>query len=152
MEKNKKSKIQYTAKELAENQLKDFSKIHSVEEFESHIAKKYFILSEKLLLKGKKYIDTVNILEAISIAFFIMYTGFGVYMGHSHGSKMLWFSIWIVLLFIFVFTFLILDYFKNAFLGNLTVFIEKVEETEFKEIHFNDEVEENEDENDSENI
>ncbi len=66
---------------------------------------------------------------------------------------MLWFSIWIALIFIFVFVFVVLDYFKNVFLRNLTDFIEDVEETEFKEINFDDYAEEeDEDENNSENI
>ncbi len=44
---------------------------------------------------------------------------------------MLWFSIWIALIFILFFVFVVLDYFKNVFLRNLTDFIEDVEETEF---------------------
>ena len=85
---------------------------------------------------------------------FFLFTGFSHYMGNHHGSKMLWFSIWIALIFTLVFIFLVLDYFKNVFLKNLTAFLNDVEETEFKEFNFeySDEAEENEDENNSENI
>ncbi len=153
MAEDNKIKIKYTAHDIAETQLKDFSKNHSADNFEDHIVKKYFILSEKLLSRGRKYIDTVNALKGIAIAFFLIFTGFTIYMGHSHGSKMLWFSIWIALIFVFVFVFVVLDYFKNVFLRNLTDFIEDVEETEFKEINFDDYAEEeDEDENNSENI
>lgn len=154
MAKNKKSNVQYNAKDIAESQLKEFTKKHSFDEFEGHIAKKYFVLCEKLLSRGSKYIKIVNVLKAVSTAAFLMFTVFALYMGHSHGSKMLWFSIWIVLIFLLVFVFLVLDYFKNVFLKNLMCFLENAEETEFKEIdfdHFAD-AEEDEDENNSENI
>ena len=154
MAESKKNKVKYVADDIAEKQLKEFSKTHSADEFESHIAKKYFTLCEKLLSRGSKYIRIVNTLKGISIAVFLMFTGFALYMGNSHGSKMLWFSIWIALIFILVFVFLVLDYFKNVFLKNLTVFLDDVEETEFQEISFEDyeESEEDENENNSENI
>ena len=119
-----------------------------------YISRKYFILSEKLLSRGSKYIRIVNTLKGISIAVFLLFTGFALYMGNHHGSKMLWFSIWIALIFTLVFVFLVLDYFKNVFLKNLTAFLDDVEETEFKEISFEDyeESEEDENENNSENI
>ena len=154
MAESKKNKVKYVADDIAEKQLKEFSKTHSADEFESHIAKKYFTLCEKLLSRGSKYIRIVNTLKGISIAVFLMFTGFALYMGNSHGSKMLWFSIWIALIFILVFVFLVLDYFKNVFLKNLTAFLDDVEETEFQEISFEDyeESEEDENENNSENI
>lgn len=154
MAENKKNEVKYTADEISEKQLKEFTKNHSADKFESHIAKKYFTLSEKLLSRGSKYIRIVNALKGISIAFFLMFTAFALYMGNSRGSKMLWFSFWIALIFVLVFVFLILDYFKNVFLQNLTAFLNDVEQTEFKEISFDEyeESEENENENNSENI
>ena len=154
MAENKKSKAQDTANSIAKKQLKEFTKNHPAEEFEGYISRKYFILSEKLLARGSKYIRIVNTLKSISIVLFLLFTGFALYMGNHHGSKMLWFSIWIALIFTLVFIFLVLDYFKNVFLKNLTAFLDNVEETEFKEFNFeySDEAEENEDENNSENI
>lgn len=154
MAENEKNKVEYNAKDIAESQLKEFTKKHSSDEFEGYIAKKYFVLCEKLLSKGSMYIKIVNVLKAVSIAAFLLFTVFALYMGHSHGSKMLWLSIWIVFIFLLVFVFLVLDYFRNVFLKNLICFLENAEETEFKEIDFDylTDIEEDEDENDSENI
>lgn len=154
MKEKNKIKVNETANDIAKRQLKEFSKNHPAEKFEGHIAEKYFTLSEKLLSRGNRYIKIVNILKGISIAVFLAFTGFALYMGSSHGSKMLWFSIWISLIFLLVFVFLVLDYFKNVFLKNLTSFLEDVEETEFTEINFDEyeDEEENENENNSENI
>ncbi len=126
----------------------EFSENHIENDFESIIVRKFYILSDVLQEKVNQYNKILKISKIVVAALFLLFTVVAVIAGNHYGSKMLWFSFWIVFIFIDVFVFLIADYFKNVVFKRFMRFINNAEVMDF-----NDNVmEEIDDENNSENL
>ncbi|MDE6124318.1 MAG: hypothetical protein K2G22_03705 [Eubacterium sp.] len=126
----------------------EFSKNHIENDFENIIVRKFYILSDVLQEKINRYNKVLKISKIVIAVLFLIFTVAAVIAGNHYGSKMLWFSFWIVFIFIDVFVFLIADYFKNVVFKRFMRFINNAEVMDFND----NVIEEIDDENNSENL
>lgn len=133
-------------KKRLQNQYRDFTEKHSPEEFDKTIVRKYYFFSDKMHEIFTKSIRTVTACKIICAIVFFVLTGIFIYAGNNYGDKMLWFSIWVLLIFINVTIFMIVDYFIDSIKNKALPYLDDIEKLSFAE----DETEEDEDEDDDE--
>lgn len=114
-------------KEQNMNQLDSYIQSHSEQEFENIILKKYFILRNELHKKYKKGCRIINILKICAAVLFLIFTVIAVAAGNIGGNKMLWLSVWILIIFILVGIFIIADYCKNLMSQKVLPFLDNAE-------------------------
>lgn len=125
-----------------ERQFECYTKKHSKQEFDETILKKFFILSDALHKKYEKGCRIINALKISAAGLFLVFTVIAAAAGKSTGSKMLWLSIWILVIFILIGAFIIADYLKNLMSQKVLPFLDNTEIMDFGKENDEDDSEE----------
>lgn len=125
-----------------ERQFEGYTKKHSKQEFDETILKKFFILSDALHKKYEKGCRIINALKISAAGLFLVFTVIAAAAGKSTGSKMLWLSIWILVIFILIGAFIIADYLKNLMSQKVLPFLDNTEIMDFGKENDEDDSEE----------
>lgn len=138
------------SKEGRENILKQFdayTKNHSASDFEKLITQKYFLLCDELHKRYNRGCRIIRICKIIAAALFLLFSAAAVFFGNQSGNKMLWLSIWILIIFIYVGAFVIADYCRNLMSEKVISYLDNIEQIDFgkDEEEYDEEDEEDED-------
>lgn len=118
-------------KKRLQSQYNIFTENHSPTEFDKTIVRKYYYFCDKMHEVYKKSSRTVTALKIISAIVFLVLTGIFIYAGNNSGDKMLWFSIWILLIFTNVTIFMVIDYFRDSIKNRVLPYLDDIETLDF---------------------
>lgn len=113
------------------DQFGQYTRTHSASEFEKLITQKYFLLCDELHKRCTRAFTIIFWLKVITFAVFIAFSVVAIICGTKFGSKMLWLSFWIVLIFVDVGFFLVADYCKSLIVEKVLPYLDNVEQIDF---------------------
>lgn len=97
------------------------------------LAKKYSFIRDKIIKnyeKGCKYLKNAKIIVAV---LFVIYTVICFIIGYNNGDIMNTLIPWVIMIFVLVFVFILLDYFKYLIADKVIPYLNNEDELEYGE-------------------
>lgn len=132
-----------------QSQYNSFTQKHNSEEFDKTIVRKYYYFCDEMHRIYQKSTRAVLACKIITAIMFLIVTGVLIFAGNRFGDKMLWFSIWVLLIFIDVAVFIAVDYFSDSIKNKVLPYLDDIETLSFRQ-NIEDEDAETEDDEDFE--
>lgn len=129
-----------------QNQFNIYTQKHSAEEFDKTVVRKYYYFCDAMHSVYKKARRTILACKIITAILFLCLTGILIHAGNRFGDKMLWFSIWVLVIFINIAIFIIVDYFSDSIKKKALPYLDDIETLSFAQNIEDDETTSEEDE------
>lgn len=134
-----------------QSQYNIFTQKHNSKEFDKTVVRKYYYFCDEMHRVYKKATRAVIACKIITAIMFLILTAVLIYAGNRFGDKMLWFSIWVLLIFIDVAVFIVVDYFSDSIKNKALPYLDDIETLSFRQ-NIKDEDTETEDDEDDEDF
>lgn len=113
------------------SQFNNYTEKHTDDEFEDLIVQKYFLLCDEIHKRYSRGKKILMLLKIISAVVFVLYSFAAIMITQNGGNKMLWLTVWILLIFLDVGFFMVLDYCSTLFVEKIFPYLDNPEIIDF---------------------